>query len=84
MATVECQLAMCISRLVEFELLLEFKIEQKRVLHWIPRVVGCVKPAVRSSRPSYIGRILRQIYSELANYVSIHSSIWIIQIMLQN
>jgi hypothetical protein len=33
MATLECKLAMCISRLVEFELLLELKIEQKRVLH---------------------------------------------------
>jgi hypothetical protein len=29
MATLECKLAMCISRLVEFELLLELKIEQK-------------------------------------------------------
>jgi hypothetical protein len=30
MATLECKLAMCISRLVEFELLLELKIEQKK------------------------------------------------------
>jgi hypothetical protein len=29
MATIECKLAMCISRLVELELLLELKIEQK-------------------------------------------------------
>jgi hypothetical protein len=29
MATIECKLAMCINRLVEFELLLELKIEQK-------------------------------------------------------
>jgi hypothetical protein len=29
MATLQCKLAMCISRLVEFELLLELKIEQK-------------------------------------------------------
>jgi hypothetical protein len=29
MAAIECKLAMCISRLVEFELLLELKIEQK-------------------------------------------------------
>jgi hypothetical protein len=28
MATIECKLAMCINRLVEFELLLELKIEQ--------------------------------------------------------
>jgi hypothetical protein len=30
MATLECKLAVCISRLVEFELLLELKIEQKK------------------------------------------------------
>jgi hypothetical protein len=30
MATLECKLAMCISRLVEFELLLELKFEQKK------------------------------------------------------
>jgi hypothetical protein len=30
MATIECKLAMCINRLVEFELLLELKIEQKK------------------------------------------------------
>jgi hypothetical protein len=29
MAAIECKLAMCISRLVKFELLLELKIEQK-------------------------------------------------------
>jgi hypothetical protein len=29
MAAIECKLAMCISRVVEFELLLELKIEQK-------------------------------------------------------
>jgi hypothetical protein len=29
MATIECKLAMVINRLVEFELLLELKIEQK-------------------------------------------------------
>jgi hypothetical protein len=29
MATIECKLAMCNNRLVEFELLLELKIEQK-------------------------------------------------------
>jgi hypothetical protein len=29
MATIECKLAMCISRLVEFELLLKLKFEQK-------------------------------------------------------
>jgi hypothetical protein len=33
MAAIECKLAICISRLVEFELLLELKFEQKRVLH---------------------------------------------------
>jgi hypothetical protein len=37
------KVAMVISRLVEFELLLELKFEKKRVLHCIPRVVGCVK-----------------------------------------
>jgi hypothetical protein len=30
MAAIECKLAMCISRLVKFELLLELKIEQKK------------------------------------------------------
>jgi hypothetical protein len=30
MAAIECKLAMCISRLVKFELLLEVKFEQKR------------------------------------------------------
>jgi hypothetical protein len=30
MAVIECKLAMCISRLVEFELLLELKLEQKK------------------------------------------------------
>jgi hypothetical protein len=33
MATIECKLAMCISTLVEFELLFELKFEQKSVLH---------------------------------------------------
>jgi hypothetical protein len=33
MAAIECKVAMCISRLVEFELLLELKFKQKRVLH---------------------------------------------------
>jgi hypothetical protein len=35
MAAIECKIAMCISRLVEFELLLELKFEQKRVLHYL-------------------------------------------------
>jgi hypothetical protein len=39
MAAIECKLAMIISRLVKFELLLELKIEQKRVLHAIARVI---------------------------------------------
>jgi hypothetical protein len=30
MAVVECKLAMCVSRLAEFELLLELKFEQKK------------------------------------------------------
>jgi hypothetical protein len=55
MATLECKLAMCISRLVEFELLLELKIEQKMALHCIPRVKGRVKPCA-SVRPSDIYR----------------------------
>jgi hypothetical protein len=33
MAAIECKLAMCISRLVEFELLMELNFKQKRVLH---------------------------------------------------
>jgi hypothetical protein len=39
MAAIECKLAMCISRLVEFELFLELNLSKKRVLHCIPRVV---------------------------------------------
>jgi hypothetical protein len=60
MAVIECMLALCISRLVKFELLLELKIEQKH---------GTRKSRITnraSVRPSYIGRISRQIYSELA------------------
>jgi hypothetical protein len=38
MAAIECKLAMCISRLVKFELLLDLKIEQKMELHCIPRI----------------------------------------------
>jgi hypothetical protein len=38
MGALECKLPMVTNTLVEFELLMELKIEQKRVLHWIPRV----------------------------------------------
>jgi hypothetical protein len=44
MATIECKVAMVISRLVKLELHLELKFEQKRVLHAIP----CVKQTARS------------------------------------
>jgi hypothetical protein len=39
LAAIECKLAMCISKLVKLELLLELKIEQKTVLCCIPRVI---------------------------------------------
>jgi hypothetical protein len=44
MATVECKLAMCINRLVEFELILKLKIEQKkRYFAAYPVLYGRVK-----------------------------------------
>jgi hypothetical protein len=55
MAALECKVAMVISRLVKFDC--------------IPRVVR-TRQASASVRPSYIGRISRQIYSELASMVS--------------
>jgi hypothetical protein len=36
---IECKEGLCISRLVDLELLLEVKFEQKRVLYCIPRVI---------------------------------------------
>jgi hypothetical protein len=54
MATLECKLAMCINRLVEFELLLELKIEQKSgtLLHTLRyKAVSSLKTVERLSVP---------------------------------
>jgi hypothetical protein len=71
MATIECKLAMCISRLVELELLLELKIEQKdgTSLH-----TSCYKDTTsfntveRLSVPVILGEYRTHLYSELALY----------------
>jgi hypothetical protein len=47
MAAIECKLAMCISRLVKFELLLELKVEQK---HGTSLHTSCYKDAPPSVR----------------------------------
>jgi hypothetical protein len=62
MATLECKLAMCISRLVEFELLFQLKIEQKKGTSLVKLVLSRENPRHRqcvdrtSVRPSYIFR----------------------------
>jgi hypothetical protein len=69
MATIECKLAMCISRLVELELLLDIKIEQKQ---GTSRDRPCYKDATsfktveRLSVPVILGEYRTQLYSELA------------------
>jgi hypothetical protein len=69
MATIECKLAMCISRLVEFELLLELKIEQKHGTSLVKLVLSRENPRHRqcadrtSVCPSYI---FQYQYIELA------------------
>jgi hypothetical protein len=69
MATIECKLAMCISRLVELELLLELKIEQKQ---GTSRDSPCYKEATSFktveclSVPVILGEYHTQLYSELA------------------
>jgi hypothetical protein len=69
MAVIECKLVMCISRLVEFELSMELKFEQKKgtSLH-----TACCKDASRVktvehlSVPVILGEFRTLIYSELA------------------
>jgi hypothetical protein len=43
MAVIECKLAMCISRLVEFELLFELKFEQKKGTSLVKLVLSRIK-----------------------------------------
>jgi hypothetical protein len=50
MATIECKLAMCISRLVELELLLELKIELKHGTSLHTPCYKDVSPSVRGKR----------------------------------
>jgi hypothetical protein len=59
MAAIECKLAMCTSRLLEFELLLELKFEKKGYLTRYPILVGrdYIQNIRASVRPSYFGTI---------------------------
>jgi hypothetical protein len=72
MGAIECKLAMCISTLVEFELLMELKIEQKNGTSLVKLVLSRENPRHRqcadrtSVRPSYIFWISRQNQPELA------------------
>jgi hypothetical protein len=52
MATLECKLAMCTSRLVEFELLLELKIEQKNGTSLVKLVLSRRKSGLRTEHLS--------------------------------
>jgi hypothetical protein len=52
MAALECKLAMCIIRLVEFELLLELKIEQKNGTSLVKLVLSRRKFGLRTERLS--------------------------------
>jgi hypothetical protein len=52
MATIECKLAMCTSRLVELELLLELKIEQKSCTSLVKLVLSRRKSGLRTERLS--------------------------------
>jgi hypothetical protein len=52
MATIECKLAMCINRLVEFELLFELKIEQKSGTSLVKPVLSRRKSGLRTERLS--------------------------------
>jgi hypothetical protein len=49
MAAIECKVAMCISRLVEFELLLELKFEQKKGTSLVKPVLSRRKSGLRQS-----------------------------------
>jgi hypothetical protein len=73
MAAIECKVAMCISRLVKFELLLELKIEQKigTSLHTACyKAASSLKRSVRGQQglsvPVILGEYRTQLYSELA------------------
>jgi hypothetical protein len=52
MAAIECKLAMCISRLVEFELLLKLKFEQKTDTSLAKLVLSRRKSGLRTERLS--------------------------------
>jgi hypothetical protein len=73
MATIDCKLAMCISRLVELELLLELKIEQKQ---GTSRDSPCYKDATsfktveRLSVPVILGTCRMGSVTELAKLVT--------------
>jgi hypothetical protein len=74
MAAIECKLAICISRLVKFVLLLELKIEQKHGTSLHTPCYKDVSPSVRgqsvcpllTSIPVILGEYRTQLYSELA------------------
>jgi hypothetical protein len=69
MAAIECKVAMCISRLAEFELLLELKFEQKRgtsLDSLCYKDASSLKTVERLSVPVILGEFRPLIYSELA------------------
>jgi hypothetical protein len=63
MATIACKLAMCISRLVEFELILELKIEQKHGTSLIKLVLLRRKSASRLKKVQARSEWIRALYS---------------------
>jgi hypothetical protein len=71
MATIECKLTVCINRLVEFELLLELKIEQKNGTSLVKPVLSRRKSGLRTERLSvpviYFG-YRAGIHPDLARY----------------
>jgi hypothetical protein len=71
MAAIECKLAMCISRLVKFELLLELKIEQKKGTLLVKPVLSRRKSGLRIERlsvPVIYSGYRDGIHSDLASY----------------
>jgi hypothetical protein len=67
MAAIECKLAMCISRLVEFELLLELKFDQEMGTSLVKLVLSRRKSGYYRApvRPIYIFRYPRRNQREL-------------------
>jgi hypothetical protein len=85
MATIECKLAVCISRLVEFELLLELKLEQKigASLHTTRcKDTTSFKTVERLSVPVILGEYLDR-YTRNSPFLKRHPSIQKIKIMKQ-